>query len=52
MRVHSVQEEQIYCMKKLDEIVYFACLIVIFLLGFAGGALTVFLTVLIIFGKV
>lgn len=33
---------------KLDEIVFYACCTVIFLLGFAGGALTLFGIVLMI----
>ena len=39
-------------MKKYDDIVFYACLIVILLLGFAGGVLTTLFTILILFGKV
>lgn len=39
-------------MKKLDEIVFYACLLVTLLLGFAGGVITVLGTILMFFGKV
>lgn len=39
-------------MRKLDEIVYFACLIVTLVLGFAGGVLTTMLTILILIGRI
>ena len=39
-------------MRKLDEIVYFACLIVTLVLGFAGGVITALFTILILFGRI
>ena len=45
----SLQEKP---MKKLDEIVFYACLLVTLLLGFAGGVITVLGTILMFFGKV
>lgn len=39
-------------MRKLDEIVFYACLFVVLALGFAGGVLTTLFAILILFGRI